>query len=168
MAGIFDTGVFNTGIFDHPNGIFDTGIFDRNIFDNILGPVTAGQTFGGGPGFALSFRQERDWQKIRRAREEIRTALEAAISGSKKQRQAAAQKAAAAISDVVQFIRQPGDEAWDDVLADLERLMAMLDGAVKQAEARAAAEEWARIEDEYRAQQQFLEEELLVVLALAS
>lgn len=122
---------------------------------------------GGGPGFALSFRQERDWQKIRRAREEVRTALEEAISGPRKKRQAAAQKAAAAIGNVAEFIRQPGDEAWDDVLADLERLMATLDGAVRQAEARAAAEEWARIEAEFRAQQQFLEEELLVVLALA-
>jgi hypothetical protein len=48
--GIFSTPPFDTGIFDHPTstGIFDTGIFDRNIYDNILGPITARQTPGGG------------------------------------------------------------------------------------------------------------------------
>lgn len=174
MTAIFDSGIFDSGIFKTgAPGTFDTGIFDRNIFDNILGPISSSQTLGGGPGFALSFRQERDWDKVRKARDEIRTALEEATTGPRKQRKEAARKAALAIEEVLAVIRTPGSSgAWADVLLDLEGLMASL-GAMMEAErirveeARRAAAEWARIEAEFR-MQQFLEEELLVVLALAS
>lgn len=131
------------------------------VLSEIVVTVPA-QPTSGGPGFALSFRQDRDWEALRKARAEVRAALEQATAGPRKKRKAAAAKAVVALEDIMAAIRQPGDDGWFDVLADIEAVQALL----ADMQARQAAEEWARIERELQIER-FLEEELLVVLALA-
>lgn len=118
------------------------------------------------------------WEGVRRAREEAAAAFREVPATPVARRKEAAVRASEAVAKVARSIRpqtpSPAaqiEDGWDGLLQDLEALQAQLAGMIdadriRMREARAAAEMWAMIERELRAQA-LQEEELMVVLALA-
>lgn len=119
------------------------------------------------------------WKGVREAREAAAAAFREVEEAKPARRKAAARKAAEAVADVAQKlvpnIRAPepaiaAQDGWFEVLQDLEALQgilaAMADAErIRAEQARAAAAQWARIEAELV--ENALEEELLIVMALA-
>jgi hypothetical protein len=134
-----------------------------------------GVDFGWGP--AAQRVGDTRWQGVREAREAARDAFRDVAKAKAPKRRAAVAKAAEAVAQVAKAVSQPAPQRpqaetqFTDVVEDLDALQALLAGLmnaerIMAQQARDAAAEWARIENDIRVENA-LEEELMLVLALA-
>lgn len=139
--------------------------------------VTGGTGVDFGWGSSVQRVSDTRWKGVKEARELAAAAFREVEKAKPAQRKQAAQEAVEAVAKVAKAIQPPITQlpqletSFDAVLQDLDTLQAYLAGLmegerVKAAQAREAAERWAMIEREL-IQQAMLEEELMIVLALA-
>jgi hypothetical protein len=193
VSAAFQQGAFQGGAFQlysggasgtTPSSAFQQDAFQQGAFQMYGGTYVAPTTTPGGPGgwgisSDVQYIDDTRWRGERKAREEAREAVndlfkEAKVARPKQRKEAvqevarAVQQTARRITEAPSFIGPSTDyEPLLSSLSNLESLLAQmaLQDQIRQAEIEQARLRWVEIEQRlvYEA---FLEEELMIVLAL--